>query len=110
MLPGIWRLVHRHADPITTPQAVESVIGDGQYLLASRAGSGTPVASGQATPPASFRPFTPVRRYPPGGRYVVFLEAAASISAGVRRTVVRTLAPPPALTASAAAATETLSG
>jgi ketosteroid isomerase-like protein len=25
---GIWRLVHRHADPITTPQAAESVIGD----------------------------------------------------------------------------------
>jgi ketosteroid isomerase-like protein len=24
---GIWRLVHRHADPITTPQAAESVIG-----------------------------------------------------------------------------------
>jgi ketosteroid isomerase-like protein len=25
---GIWRLVHRHADPITMPQAAESVIGD----------------------------------------------------------------------------------
>lgn len=25
---GSWRLVHRHADPITTPQAAESVIGD----------------------------------------------------------------------------------
>ena len=25
---GIRRLVHRHADPITTPQAAESVIGD----------------------------------------------------------------------------------
>jgi hypothetical protein len=24
---GIWRLVHRHADPITSPQAAESVIG-----------------------------------------------------------------------------------
>jgi len=24
---GIWRLVHRHADPITTPQAADSVIG-----------------------------------------------------------------------------------
>jgi len=24
---GIWRLVHRHADPITAPQAAESVIG-----------------------------------------------------------------------------------
>ncbi len=24
---GVWRLVHRHADPITTPQAAESVIG-----------------------------------------------------------------------------------
>ena len=24
---GIWRLVHRHADPLTTPQAAESVIG-----------------------------------------------------------------------------------
>jgi ketosteroid isomerase-like protein len=24
---GIWRLVHRHADPITTPQDAESVIG-----------------------------------------------------------------------------------
>jgi hypothetical protein len=23
---GIWRLVHRHADPITTPQAADSVI------------------------------------------------------------------------------------
>jgi ketosteroid isomerase-like protein len=25
---GIWKLVHRHADPITTPRAPESVIGD----------------------------------------------------------------------------------
>ena len=24
---GIWRLVHRHADPITAPQAADSVIG-----------------------------------------------------------------------------------
>jgi hypothetical protein len=24
----VWRPVHRHADPITTPQAAESVIGD----------------------------------------------------------------------------------
>jgi hypothetical protein len=24
---GLWRLVHRHADPITTPQPAESVIG-----------------------------------------------------------------------------------
>jgi ketosteroid isomerase-like protein len=24
---GVWRLVHRHADPITTPQTAESVIG-----------------------------------------------------------------------------------
>jgi ketosteroid isomerase-like protein len=23
---GTWRIVHRHADPITTPQAAESVI------------------------------------------------------------------------------------
>jgi hypothetical protein len=23
---GTWKIVHRHADPITTPQAVESVI------------------------------------------------------------------------------------
>jgi hypothetical protein len=23
---GAWRVVHRHADPITTPQSVESVI------------------------------------------------------------------------------------
>lgn len=23
---GVWKLVHRHADPITTPQATESVI------------------------------------------------------------------------------------
>jgi ketosteroid isomerase-like protein len=25
---GVWRLVHRHADPITPPQAAQSVIGD----------------------------------------------------------------------------------
>jgi len=51
-----------------------------------------------------------VTYYPPGGRYVVFLDVAESTSAGVRRTVVLTLAPPPALTAIAAAATDTLSG
>jgi ketosteroid isomerase-like protein len=25
---GRWRIVHRHADPITTPQAAESVLRD----------------------------------------------------------------------------------
>jgi ketosteroid isomerase-like protein len=26
-LKGQWRLVHRHADPITTPRPAESVLG-----------------------------------------------------------------------------------
>lgn len=25
--PGGWKVVHRHADPITTPQATESILG-----------------------------------------------------------------------------------
>ena len=47
---------------------------------------------------------------PPGGRYIVSFTAAASTSAGVRSATVRSVTPPPTLTASAAAAAETLSG
>lgn len=49
-------------------------------------------------------------RQAPGGRYVVFASTAASTSAGVSNTTVRTVAPPEADTVSAAAAAETLSG
>ena len=46
----------------------------------------------------------------PGGEYFTFFWVAESISSGVRSTTVLTVAPPPAVTASARAAAASLSG
>jgi uncharacterized protein (TIGR02246 family) len=52
-----WRLVHRHADPITTPRPAESMLGPSATAqgISSTAGSAAPIAHPELPPPALVR-------------------------------------------------------
>src|SRR4051794_17756528 len=72
------------------------------FLLLYRGGSRwRPTRYGSAAPSGC---------QPPGGVYFTTCFVAASISSGERSTTVRTVAPPPAVTARASAAAASLSG